>query len=85
MADRGEPPYDPYIPSGNNAPAGGAQAVNNRTAALQAVGSHSLFVLRFVHVRPRGNTASRGGSSSRVQDDDTMALQYLLATLLRAV
>ena len=40
MADR-EQPYDPYIPAGNNAGAGGAgQDGNHRTAALQAVGDY---------------------------------------------
>jgi hypothetical protein len=44
MADR-EQPYDPYIPSGNGAPAAGAgQPGNQRTAALQAV-SDAGFLL----------------------------------------
>lgn len=39
MADR-EQPYDPYIPSGSSAPGGSAtHGGNQRTAALQAVGS----------------------------------------------
>ncbi len=45
MADRGEPPYDPYIPAEGGAPAGAAaqqNGGNQRTAALQAVG---LFFL----------------------------------------
>lgn len=45
MADR-EQPYDPYIPAGNNAGAGGAgQDGNHRTAALQAVGGNSSLNL----------------------------------------
>lgn len=42
MADR-EAPYDPYIPSGAAAPGGsqGQHGGNQRTAALQAVGSSS--------------------------------------------
>ncbi|KAI9737864.1 MAG: SNAP receptor, synaptobrevin [Cirrosporium novae-zelandiae] len=46
MADR-EPPYDPYIPSGNN---GGASAGQNggnaRTAALQAQIDDTVGVMR---------------------------------------
>ena len=44
MADR-EAPYDPYIPSGAGAPGGsqGQHGGNQRTAALQAVGSHYTF------------------------------------------
>ena len=44
MADR-EQPYDPYIPSGQSAPAGSnaQHGGNQRTAALQAV-SRNFFV-----------------------------------------
>jgi hypothetical protein len=38
MANETNTPYDPYIPSGGAQPAG-AQGSNNRTAALQAVGT----------------------------------------------
>lgn len=46
MANR-EPPYDPYIPSGNGA-AGDYPAHNGRTAALQAV-SAALFYYDSTH------------------------------------
>jgi hypothetical protein len=53
MADRGEQPYDPYIPSGQPgaggaAGAGAAAGGNSRTAALQAV---SIPVARRVYER----------------------------------
>jgi len=49
MADRGEPQYDPYIPSGQ--PAAGAattapQQGNQRTAALQAQIDDTVGVMR---------------------------------------
>ena len=40
MANREEPPYDPYIPSGGAAGQQGGQNGNHRTAALQAVRRH---------------------------------------------
>lgn len=40
MADR-EQPYDPYIPAGNGGGSAGHNGGNQRTAALQAVGSPS--------------------------------------------
>ncbi|KAI9823430.1 MAG: SNAP receptor, synaptobrevin [Thelocarpon impressellum] len=48
MADRGEPPYDPYIPAEGGAPAGGAQqnGGNQRTAALQAQIDDTVGVMR---------------------------------------
>lgn len=45
MADR-EQPYDPYIPSGQGAPAGSTtHGGNQRTAALQAVRLLELLIL----------------------------------------
>lgn len=38
MADRGEQPYDPYIPQGGSAAGSAARDGNTRTAALQQVG-----------------------------------------------
>jgi hypothetical protein len=58
MADR-EQPYDPYIPAGGNANAGGSAGRdgNQRTAALQAV-SHSKYPtqLYFAHARDPDST-----------------------------
>ncbi|KAI9831493.1 MAG: Protein arg-6, mitochondrial [Phylliscum demangeonii] len=46
MADR-EPPYDPFIPSGNSAPSGSTVPPgNNRTAALQAQIDDTVGVMR---------------------------------------
>jgi len=44
MADRGEQPYDPYIPQGGHAAGSAARDGNTRTAALQQVGDF-LFVI----------------------------------------
>ena len=41
MADR-EPPYDPYIPSGQSGGASAQNGGNQRTAALQAVGTFTV-------------------------------------------
>ncbi len=38
MANRGEQPYDPYIPQGGNAAGSAVRDGNTRTAALQQVG-----------------------------------------------
>ncbi|KAI9846058.1 MAG: SNAP receptor, synaptobrevin [Thelocarpon superellum] len=47
MADRGEPPYDPYIPQDHGAGASAAQnGGNQRTAALQAQIDDTVGVMR---------------------------------------
>jgi len=43
MADRGEQPYDPYIPQGGHAAGSAARDGNTRTAALQQVGDYLFF------------------------------------------
>jgi len=45
MADRGEQPYDPYIPQGGNAAGSAARDGNTRTAALQQVGAIPFVVM----------------------------------------
>lgn len=42
-----DPPYDPYIPSGQSAPQQQGQGGNARTQALQAVSPESFLELRF--------------------------------------
>jgi len=49
MADRGEPPYDPYIPAEHGGAPGGSTAQNGgnqRTAALQAQIDDTVGVMR---------------------------------------
>ncbi|EOA90882.1 Vesicle membrane receptor protein (v-SNARE) [Exserohilum turcicum] len=46
MANREEPPYDPYIPSGGAAGQQGGQNGNHRTAALQAEIDSTVGIMR---------------------------------------
>ncbi|KAK4955474.1 Vesicle membrane receptor protein (v-SNARE) [Elasticomyces elasticus] len=46
MANRGEEPYDPYIPSGHSAGASAGRDGNQRTAALQAEIDSTVGIMR---------------------------------------